>query len=241
MWIAVGWKRSGPQSSFQRESKLSNRIPVPITLCFFWHYQRILRHQLDVLQLSLMTRSTWILVSSRRLELSASHRAASTAPPSPTSATPGGHLCFWPTSYRSEVPIAPSLDPVCFRAAHRETLYWLDWLIIKGPNSITAEWERCPEQLYGKGQGAPLSSGMPQSPRVAMHSPTWRPSHTCLLGLYGGFVTDTWLCGSQGNIHLHYTPAPGEKGTVGLKVPAPYSQGLVPCRSYLGAFLTSHH
>lgn len=60
---------------------------------------------------------------------------------------PGCHLCFWPTSYRSEVPTTPSLGSINLLESLielRETFYFLDhWFIIKGYNPGTPSWKRC--------------------------------------------------------------------------------------------------
>lgn len=65
------------------------------------------------------------------------------------SLTSQGHLCFWPTCYRLEVPVTLSLSSVNLLEPHtelKETFYLLGYqLIIKVHNSGIARWKRCIE------------------------------------------------------------------------------------------------
>ena len=108
-------------------------------------------------------------------------------PPRPTSdvlSSPGCHLCFCPTSWRSEVPTTPSLastDMLEQLTKQRETFYSLEDFAIKG----TARWEGRMWGSRGEGCGAPRPSpGAPPS-RI---SPTCKFSKPDPRAFFGGFI-----------------------------------------------------
>ena len=104
--------------------------------------------------------------------------------------SPGCHLGFWPTGYRLEVPMTPSLGSINlleWLTKLRKPVYLLDyWFIIKGYNSGTARWKRCLGQCMGKGTTLPCSLQVHHSPRC---SPTWNVSNPIPLDFYGSFIT----------------------------------------------------
>lgn len=75
-------------------------------------------------------------------------------------ASPDCLLCFWPTSYQLEVPMAPSLNSINllkWLTELRETPYLLDYqFFIKSYNSGTARWDSCMGQSVGKGWGTSM-------------------------------------------------------------------------------------
>ena len=89
--------------------------------------------------------------SARSHRLRAQSRKTSPAPPMPV-ANPVCYLYFWPTGYRSEVLITPTLGSINLLKGLtelRETFYLLDHqFIMKG----TARWKRCRGQGMGKAQ-----------------------------------------------------------------------------------------
>ena len=102
-------------------------------------------------------------------------------------------LCFWPTSYRLEVPTTLSLGLINFLeqlTELRETFHLLDYqFIIKGYSSGTTRGRQCTRQGMGK-RLIPRSLSeytlLPKSPCV--HQP--RSSLNCILfGFYTGFIT----------------------------------------------------
>ena len=77
-----------------------------------------------------------------------------------STASPGCHLCFWPTDSKSEVPMTPFLGLITlieWITEPREIFYLLYyWIIIKGYNSGTARWKRNIGKRMGKGCRIPM-------------------------------------------------------------------------------------
>ena len=90
------------------------------------------QHQVDVLQFnSILTVSTGRELRSHRVRAQ-SHKSVPAIPPTPNPLTlqrPGYHLHFWPTSYRLDVPITPSLGLIKLLEWLRE-LMWYDYHMI---------------------------------------------------------------------------------------------------------------
>ena len=110
-------------------------------------------------------------------------------------ASPGCHLCFWPTSYRLVVPTTHSLGSVSLLeqlTELRETFYSLDhWCIVKGYNSGAARCKQRIGQGMGEGKGTVSMFSVHRSSRISTCSP-WKPVNPILLGFYGGFTTQAW-------------------------------------------------
>lgn len=72
------------------------------------------------------------------------------APPSDTSPKARCYLCVWPAGSRLEVPVTPPpwIQVICYTGSQNSgTFYFLGYqFIMKGFNSETARWERCPGQ-----------------------------------------------------------------------------------------------
>ena len=97
-----------------------------------------------------------------------SYKTAPCLPQTPVT-SPGYHLYFWPTDYKSELPKIPFLGLVNllqWLMELRETFCLLDHqLIIRGYNLGTARWKRCTGQCMGKGHGTSKPSlSTPLSP-----------------------------------------------------------------------------
>ena len=89
--------------------------------------------------------------------------------------TPGCHLCFWPTGYRSELPMTSSLGSINFEL--RKPVYSLDhWFVMKGCKSGTVRWKSCIGLDMGKGGVAPMLS---LSAPLSTCLPTWKLSEPC--------------------------------------------------------------
>ena len=150
---------------------------------FSSHQQAVLQYLLGVLQFSsILIRPGGTLHSIRPHRLRApSHR---TAPATPIS--PDCYLRFWPTGYKSEVPMTPSsglINLLEWFTELRETFYFLDHqFITKGYNSGTAQWRSCIKQGMGRGWRASMPSGLTTLFK-SMCPPTQRPSEPCLFGV----------------------------------------------------------
>ena len=109
-------------------------------------------------------------------------------------ASPGYHLCFWPTSYRSEVTMTPSLGSINLlkwitdpRGTLMSTSLWKD--MIKDTD------EQPDKEIHRAGSGRVLNIGasVPMELRCVT-LPVWcvyqpENSPNLLLGFYGGFLT----------------------------------------------------
>lgn len=84
-------------------------------------------------------------------------------------------LCFWPTSYKSQVPMTHSSSLINlpeWLMEFRETFYLVDsQLIAKGYNSRTARWKTCTGPGMGKSEAIPCSLWGYRSPWRSMCSP----------------------------------------------------------------------
>lgn len=93
-------------------------------------------------------------------------------------ASPGCCSC-WTTSYRSEVPITPSLGSINW-SQNSDTFCLLEYrLPIKRYNSGISKWKRCMGPGMGIGHGTPMASPgtpltLPAPPRV--HQPRSHPN-----------------------------------------------------------------
>ena len=110
------------------------------------------------------------------------------------SPSPGCHLSFWLISYRSEVPMTPSVSLINLLeqlTELRETFYLLDYWLIKRYNSGIAKWKRYIRQGNGEGHKAPMC--IPSSPiSLKLHMlPTWKLSDSHPFWFSGGFITQT--------------------------------------------------
>ena len=102
---------------------------------------------------------------------------------------PGCHLYFWPTSYKSEVPMTPfSNSVICYNRSqnsgkHLPTFTGL--LYNKGHDKgyrWTAEWENCTGAEQEPGVPCPLQACHSRSTSTC--SLTWKLSEPCTFGIY---------------------------------------------------------
>ena len=106
---------------------------------------------------------------------------------------PGHQLCFSPTSSRSEIPTTPSLCLITLLERLTEVKGEFDLLddqcIMKGCNSGTARWTKCPGQGVVKGyQALSRLSTLPKSP--CAH----QPRSSLSPGFYGAVCSVAQLC-----------------------------------------------
>lgn len=137
-------------------------------------HQAILGDQLGVLQLKLNSDIIYLeLVRFYRLRAQSYKTASLTPPHSTCPSQVQAVTCALTTSYRSEVPVTPSLSLINlleWLAELRETFCLLDHrFITKAYNSGTARWKKYTGQGSGKGLGASvlsLGTSLPKSPGV---------------------------------------------------------------------------
>ena len=107
-------------------------------------------------------------------------------------ASPGCHLCFWPTGYRLEVPATPPwLQLICWVVHRTQGNIWLTRasIYIKGCNSGTAKGKRNTGQVMGKwGEPSMLFLGTLLSSNLLPVNQLGSSSNPILLGFYGGFI-----------------------------------------------------
>lgn len=137
-------------------------------------------------------------------------------------ASPGCHLCFWPTSYRLEVPTPPALGSIILLerlTELKETVYLLaSRFIVKAYKSGTAGWKRCVGQGVGEGCGASLPAArMPLSPHLHLFNleALWTPAFRIVME--ASLHTRGWL--NHWPLEIDSPSSPLEMGEVGLKVP----------------------
>ena len=120
----------------------------------------------------------------------------STSHPHPTQtpiSRPGHQLCSSPTSSKSESPMTPSLCLITLLEWLTEVKEDFDLLddqcIMKGCNSGTTRWTRCPGRGVAKGyQALSRLSTLPKSPHVH------QPRSSLSPGFYGAVCSVAQLC-----------------------------------------------
>ena len=151
-------------------------------------------------------------------------------PPHPqlqmSTASPGCQPCFWPTSYRWELPTTPSegsINLVEQLTGLRGTLYLLDhWLIIKGYNWGRARWKRRTGRGMRKGPGASTPSpGATLPAPLRVHQPR-SPLNPVLLGfMEASSHRHDWWNHWPLAIDSTCSPSPLPRGGWGEKVKIP--------------------
>ena len=107
-------------------------------------------------------------------------------------------LCFWPTGYRFEVPMTPSLSSVnllVWLTELRETFYLLHYqFIIKRYNFRNSQMEEMHRARYmGRDTEFPSPLRVPSLPAsTCVHQPGSSPTPV-FLDFYGGLITQASL------------------------------------------------
>ena len=134
-------------------------------------HRAVLIYQQGVLEcISIQTLSTRDSIQACRLRPQSFKLNSHPQTPQIPVKSPGCHLYFWPTGYKSEVPATPSLcliNLLEWFIELRKIFYILEfWFIIKGSNSGIARWKRHTEPGMGKGAGLPYPLSVPVSPNL---------------------------------------------------------------------------
>ena len=144
--------------------------------------------------------------------------------------SPGCHLCFWPTSYKLELPKNPSSDSINLNPQNsgKHFLPFTSWLW----KNVVKDTDEHPDGRGVRGTGDHALSGH-HPPNTSTCSPTWKLSEPCTSG---DFYEGLW---SIINCIPSPSPLSGELGTE-LKISSFWSW-LGLCRDHPGAHAEAPH